>query len=106
MLRNLIEVLKLLNGARPSASSAGLELLLAARGVSEDGAFPAQAAQQALPRKATAQQYVRREADAAWDCMQARGACLGFLLPLLHAGTRVASLPLLLVSRCARLICP
>lgn len=63
MLRSLIEVLKLLHSARPSASSAGLELLLASRG-SEDGS----AAQ--LPPKIAASSYVRKEADAAWDCLQ------------------------------------
>lgn len=66
MLRNLIEVLKLLNGARPSASSAGLELLLASRS-SEDVSSQ-------LPPKIVTQQYVRNEADAAWDCLQARFA--------------------------------
>lgn len=65
MLRNLIEALKLLNTAKPSASSAGLELLLAARG-SEDGS----GAPQLPPPKLAVAHYVRREADAAWDCMQ------------------------------------
>ena len=64
MLRSLIEVLKLLNGARPSASSAGLELLLASRST-EDVSLQ-------LPPKLVAQQYVRREAEAAWDCLQVR----------------------------------
>ena len=64
MLRNLVEVLRLLATAKPSASGAGLELLLAARG-SEDGG----AAQQLPPRQSSAA-YVQREADAAWDCVQ------------------------------------
>ena len=62
MLRNLVELLRLLSTAKPSASSAGLELLLAARG-SEDGAAQ-------LPAKQSSQAYVQREADAAWDCVQ------------------------------------
>ena len=76
MLRNLVEVLRLLDGAQPSASSAGLELLLAAR-VSEEGGSGG-AAPQLLPPKLAVPHYVRREADAARDCMQARarGACL------------------------------
>lgn len=67
MLRNLIEVLKLLDGAKPSASSSGLELLLAARS-SEDGfsSFGGHA----LPPKMLAPHYVKREADAAWECLQ------------------------------------
>jgi hypothetical protein len=65
MLRNLIEVLRLLDGAKPSASSSGLELLLAARG-GEDGGL------QALPPKIVAHNYVKREADAAWECLQVR----------------------------------
>ncbi len=64
MLRNLIEVLKLLNGARPSASSAGLELLLAARSTED--------VTSQLPPKIVTHSYVRHEADAAWDCLQAR----------------------------------
>jgi hypothetical protein len=62
MLRNLVEVLRLLCTAKPSASSAGLELLLAARG-SEDGAAQ-------LPAKQSGAAYVQREAEAAWDCVQ------------------------------------
>ena len=62
MLRNLVEVLRLLSTTKPSASSAGLELLLAARG-SEDGAAQ-------LAQKQSSQAYVQREADAAWDCVQ------------------------------------
>jgi hypothetical protein len=73
MLRNLVEVLRLLDSARPSASSAGLELLLAARGAEENGGGGgAAAAPQLLPPKLAVPHYVRREADAAWDCMQAR----------------------------------
>ncbi len=71
MLRSLIEVLKLLNGARPSASSAGLELLLAARST-DDVSLQ-------LPPKLVAQQYVRREAEAAWDCLQVCVARAGAL---------------------------
>ena len=62
MMRNLVEVLRLLSTSKPSASGAGLELLLAARG-SEDGAAQ-------LPQKQSSQAYVQREADAAWDCVQ------------------------------------
>ena len=62
MLRNLVEVLQLLSTAKPSASSAGLELLLAARG-SEDGAAQ-------LAQKQSSQAYVQHEADAAWECVQ------------------------------------
>ena len=62
MLRNLVEVLRLLCTAKPSSSSAGLELLLAARG-SEDGAAQ-------LPAKQSSAVYVQREAEAAWDCVQ------------------------------------
>jgi len=62
MVRNLVEVLRLLSTAKPRSSGAGLELLLAARG-SEDGAAQ-------LPQKQSSQAYVQREADAAWDCVQ------------------------------------
>ncbi len=62
MVRNLVEVLRLLSTAKPSSSGAGLELLLAARG-SEDGAAQ-------LPQAQSSQAYVQREADAAWDCVQ------------------------------------
>ncbi|BDA48578.1 probable exocyst complex component 4 at N-terminal half [Coccomyxa sp. Obi] len=81
MLRSLIEVLKLLNGARPSASSAGLELLLAARST-EDVSTQ-------LPPKLVVQQYVRREAEAAWDCLQAE--CRRLLQELLRAPQLQAS---------------
>ena len=64
MLRNLVEVLRLLATAKPSALGAGLELLLAARG-SEDGGAAAQ-----LPPRQSSAAYVQREADAAWDCVQ------------------------------------
>ncbi|CAL5223746.1 g6307 [Coccomyxa viridis] len=75
MMRNLVEVLRLLSTSKPSASGAGLELLLAARG-SEDGAAQ-------LPQKQSSQAYVQREADAAWDCVQ--NECRRLLQELLHA---------------------
>ena len=65
MLRNLVEVLRLLSTAKPSSSSAGLELLLAARGSEEGGS-----AGGPLQPQRTPQGYVQREADAAWECIQ------------------------------------
>ena len=73
MLRNLVEVLRLLATAKPSASGAGLELLLAARG-SEDGGAAAQ-----LPPRQSSHAYVQREADAAWDCVQVSTSSIAML---------------------------
>ena len=73
MLRNLVEVLRLLATAKPSASGAGLELLLAARG-SEDGGAAAQ-----LPPRQSSPAYVQREADAAWDCVQVSASSITML---------------------------
>lgn len=66
VLQSLVGALKLLAGSRAPPNSAGIELLLAARGDGDGaGALP--------PNLATpTNQYVRREAQAAWGCMQAR----------------------------------
>ncbi len=69
MLRSLVGALRLLAGSRPPPVSAGSELLAAARGGDAEGggAMP--------PNLATpGNHYVRREACAAWGCMQARAA--------------------------------
>ena len=75
VLQSLVGALKLLAGSRAPPNSAGIELLLAARGDGDGaGALP--------PNLATpSNQYVRREAQAAWGCMQARPTpCRGFCL--------------------------
>ncbi|KAK9837523.1 hypothetical protein WJX81_008555 [Elliptochloris bilobata] len=77
VLRSLVGALRMLASSRAPPNSAGIELLLAARGDSEgNGALPANLA-------TPSNQYVRREACAAWGCMQAE--CKRLLAELLHA---------------------
>lgn len=76
VLQSLVGALKLLAGSRAPPNSAGIELLLAARGDGDDAGAP----NLATPNN----QYVRHEACAAWGCMQARstsGKCLCLIWP-------------------------
>lgn len=68
VLHSLVGALQLLAASRAPPVSAGLELLLAARGPEAEGGA-------ALPPNLAmpANQYVRREACAAWGCMQVGG---------------------------------
>ena len=80
VLANFLRGVKLLAEAKDAPTSPGLELLLNAGAEAEGQTAPLQP----TPNLATpGSQYVRKEADAAWDLMQAESKRL--LAELLHA---------------------